>query len=50
MKSGYGYCLRPYGPAYRSAILTTRTRFLETEGDAPVSGNHSGEGIQGYLV
>jgi hypothetical protein len=25
-KTGYGYCLPPYGTAYRSALRTTRTR------------------------
>ena len=25
-ESGYGYCLQPYGAAYRRALRTTRTR------------------------
>jgi len=38
---GYGYCLPSYGPSYRSALRTTRTRTSTREEDSPAGDPHS---------
>ena len=50
-ESGYGYCLPPYGTAYRRALRTTRTQIrTRIRIRAVVGGDQRGHQIQERLV